>query len=174
MDCPTPFSIFVSGWCRAWTLIYFNPSIRDALSTLIQVFGHLGPLCALCLLSFVGHFFIFQALTVGVPGQAGFGTGGNIGGATYNLFCFLTTVNHPDVMMWLVDAKPLLTWLTIISYMFFTFIIGLNLLLAIVAGPLLLPFVIEGCCLIWTILPYMVSNCRLVHQASTGIFSRAS
>lgn len=42
-------------------------------------------------------------------------------------------VNHPDTMMWLVDIKPI-AFFVIMSYMFFTSIIGLNLLLGIVYG----------------------------------------
>jgi len=83
--------------------------------------------------SFLGHFFIFQGLTIGTPGENGFGNKGVVSTALYNLFGLLTTVNHPDVMMWLVDAKPV-TFVFIISFMFFTNIIGLNLLLAIVYG----------------------------------------
>jgi len=132
--CPAAFSIFLQGWCRAWVYIYFNKGIRDALMTLIKVFTCLGPLTALLLVSFFAHFFIFQGLTVGVTApQEGFGVAGNVSDALYNLFGLLTTVNHPDALMWLVDAKPS-AFLFIISFMFFTSIIGLNLLLAIVYG----------------------------------------
>lgn len=51
----------------------------------------------------------------------------------YNLFGLLTTVNHPDVMMFLVDRKWY-TFIFILTYMFTTNILGLNLLLAIVYG----------------------------------------
>jgi len=140
VHCPAPVSIFIQGWARAWTFIYFNSSIRDGLVTLCQVFTCLGPLTALLLVSFIGHFFIFQGITIGVANpQAGYGTGygattgGDVSTALYELFSLMTTVNHPDVMMWLVEARPL-AFPIIISFMFFTNIIGLNLLLAIVYG----------------------------------------
>ena len=93
---------------------------------------------------FLGHFFIFQALSIGVLGQNGFGVVSTTVGPTYNLtpsawdalynlFGLMTTVNHPDVLMWLVDEKSV-TMLVIMSFMFFTAIISQNLLLAIVYG----------------------------------------
>jgi hypothetical protein len=48
--CPPPVAVFIHGWARAWTLVYFNQPIRDALATLFKVFTCLGPLFALCLL----------------------------------------------------------------------------------------------------------------------------
>lgn len=45
-----------------------------------------------------------------------FGEYGEIWDALWNLFGLLTTVNHPDVMMWLVDEKWT-AFLVIISYM---------------------------------------------------------
>ena len=49
MTCPAAFSVFVQGWARAWTFVYFNKGIRDALSTLLSVpiFGfELSPIFA--------------------------------------------------------------------------------------------------------------------------------
>jgi len=134
VHCPNSLSMFLQGWCKAWVYVYFNKGIRDAFMTLMKVFTCLMPLALLLLVSFFAHFFIFQGLTVGagVTGS-GFGPGQNVSDALYELFGLMTTVNHPDVMMWLVNAKPL-SFLFIISFMFFTNIIGLNLLLAIVYG----------------------------------------
>jgi len=70
---------------------------------------------------------------VGITGQEGFGSGGEVWDAFYTLFCLLTTVNHPDGLMWLADAKPA-AFIFIVTFIFFTNIIGLNLLLAIVYG----------------------------------------
>jgi len=135
VHCPAPVSIFIQGWARAWTFIYFNRKVRNALVTLCQVFTCLGPLTALLLVSFIGHFFVFQGITIGVTKQeAGYGPqDGDVSTALYELFSLLTTVNHPDVMMWLVEQRPL-AFPVIMSFMFFTSIIGLNLLLAIVYG----------------------------------------
>lgn len=74
----------------------------------------------------------------GVPAEGGFGTGAdaddaNVSMAIYNLFGMLTTVNHPDIFMWQVNQMPW-TILIMMSFMFFTMIIGLNLLLAIIYG----------------------------------------
>ena len=105
----------------------------------------LGPITALMIACFLGHFFIFQGLAVGetykykdqkypcgdyangdfVPGKEydgiyngcnSFGPGGETWEALYNLFGLLTTVNHPDVVMWLVDRKWY-TFIMILSYM---------------------------------------------------------
>ena len=50
------------------------------------------------------------------------------------VFGLLTTVNHPDVIMWLINVKPWQTWLSLMSYMYLTFVIALNMLLAVVYG----------------------------------------
>jgi len=127
--------MFCLGWCRAWTLIFFNKGVRNALETLLKVLTRLGPLAGLMVSFFLIHFFVFQSMAVGEAASNGWGTGSNanISDALYDLFCLLTTVNHPDTMMWLVDIKPI-AFFVIMSYMFFTSIIGLNLLLGIVYG----------------------------------------
>lgn len=135
MKCPPASSVFIHGWARAWIFIYFNAGVRDALQTLIKVFSKLFPIFALLLSSYLGHFFVVQGLAVGVEpkGANGFGPGGDLGDAMWNFFGLLTTVNHPDVLMHIVDDKWY-TYFLILAYMFLTNIIMLNLLLAIVCG----------------------------------------
>jgi hypothetical protein len=138
LQCPHPASVFILGWCRAWTFIYFNKGIRSAFTTLLRVFTRLVPLTFLLLSFYLIHFFIFQTLSTGPVGIKtehgwGAGDGASVWDALYDLFSLLTTVNHPDTMMWLVDLYPL-AFAAIMSYMFFTSIIGLNLLLGIVYG----------------------------------------
>jgi hypothetical protein len=68
------------------------------------VLGNLGPLTAMVLACFIGHFFIFQALAIGVYGQNGFGVTSTVASAInstpncwdalYNLFGLMTTVSH--------------------------------------------------------------------------------
>jgi len=103
--CPSRAVAFIEGWITAWNFVYFNPSVRLALVTLTKVLAGLGPLTAMVLACFVGHFFIFEGLAFGVPNpQAGFGNqDSRVGGtmspnyvdAVYNLFGLMTTVNHP-------------------------------------------------------------------------------
>lgn len=93
----------------------------------------LGPFFALTTGCFLAHFFIFQALATSEPSQNGFGIGGDVMTAMYNLFGLMTTVNHPDVLMYLVDVKPV-TFFFIVTYMFFTAILAQNLLLGVVCG----------------------------------------
>lgn len=77
VECPTGPTMFITGFSRAWTVVYFNPSIRDALVTLLKVISRLGPLAALMFLSFMGHYFTLQGLawTEGIKGEFGFGDG---------------------------------------------------------------------------------------------------
>lgn len=144
VECPNSYVVFMDGWIRAWNWIYFNKNVRESLSVLLQVLANLGPLTAMVLACFIGHFFIFQAMAIGVMGQNGFGLVStsldvtmnltpNFSDALYNLFGLMTTVNHPDVLMWLVDEKSI-AMLVIMSFMFFTAVISQNLLLAIVYG----------------------------------------
>jgi hypothetical protein len=136
IPCVNGYSMFVMGWCRAWTFIYFNKNVRTAMVTVLKVLTRLGPLTGLLLGFFFCHFFIFQSLSIGTSDpQNGWGTNdaANVSNALYDLFSLLTTVNHPDTMLWLVDVKPA-SFFFIISFMFFTSIIGLNLLLGIVYG----------------------------------------
>ena len=64
------------------------------------------------MVAFMAHYFIFQGFTTAWVSSsfdtAGLGTGplASVGTAMYNLFGLMTTVNHPDVLMWMVDAKP--------------------------------------------------------------------
>jgi hypothetical protein len=93
---------------------------------------------------------VLQALSIGVYGENGFGIyssglhqpanstnphrlneSPDAVLALYNLFGLMTTVNHPDVMMWLVDARPA-TMVVIMSFMFMCSIIANNLLLGVV------------------------------------------
>jgi len=133
MLCPAPLTSFLEGWTRAWVLIYVFDGIRKALTTLIVVITTLGPFFGLFCAAFLAHFFIFQSLAADQPVQNGFGVGGDVGLALYNLFGLMTTVNHPDVFMALTDVKPI-TFAFIVSYMFFTAILANNLLLGVVYG----------------------------------------
>jgi len=133
MRCPPAFSIFIHGWGRAWMFVYFNSGVRDSLLTLVKVFSKLGPIFALLVVFYIGFFFVAQALAIGVSSGPPFGPGGDLGDALYNFFGLLTTVNHPDTLMAIVDEKWY-TYLFILAYMFVTNIIGLNLLLAVVYG----------------------------------------
>jgi len=36
LQCPAYLGVFLQGWARAWTFIYFNKGVRDALTTLLQ------------------------------------------------------------------------------------------------------------------------------------------
>jgi len=134
ISCPYGAQAFLFGWCRAWTFVYFNQGVRDSVVTLITVLMRLGPFAALTSSCFFGHYFIFQAFAYGSNiNVSDFGYGGNIGNAIYNLFGLMTTVNHPDVMMGLMDVN----WVTmavIMSFMFFTLILAQNLLLGFVYG----------------------------------------
>jgi hypothetical protein len=58
LQCPHPYSVFILGWCRAWTFIYFNKGIRSAFTTLLRVFTRLVPLTFLLLSFYLIHFFI--------------------------------------------------------------------------------------------------------------------
>jgi len=139
--CPVAFKSIALGLCRAYVFIYYNQQVRDALVVLYRVITRLGPFFSLTFSCLVAHFFVFQGLAYdvtpsdgsGQAGKNGFGYGGNTADAIYNIFGLMTTVNHPDVMMWLVDAKWI-TMVVIISFMFFTMILAQNLLLGYVYG----------------------------------------
>jgi len=139
LECPNAFKVSALGLCRAWCFVYFNPSVRKALVVLIKVISKLGPFAALTTSCFTAHFFVFQALAYNVwpddgqAGKNGYGYGGSTGDAVYNLFGLMTTVNHPDVFMWLVDKKWF-TMIVIMSFIFFTMILAQNLLLGFVYG----------------------------------------
>jgi hypothetical protein len=152
VKCPASYAVFIGGWVRGWMWIYFNAGVRDALLTLLKVFTKLGPITALMIALITGHFFIFEGLSngetfgeyncgnYGLPDYPGlyngcvsFGPGGDTWEALWNMYGLLTDTVHPDLFMWLTDRKWF-TFVVIISYMFFTNLIGLNLLLAIVYG----------------------------------------
>ena len=57
-----------------------------------------------------------QALAIDVSSCPPFGPGGDLGDAFYNFFGLLTTVNHPDTLMAIVDEKWY-TYLFILAYM---------------------------------------------------------
>jgi len=105
ITCPNAFVSLLEGWTRAWIFVYYHNGVRKALLTLLAVTVTLGPFFALTFACFFAHFFIFQALATSEPTQNGFGVNGHVPTAMYNLFGLMTTVNHPDVLMYL-DTKP--------------------------------------------------------------------
>jgi len=134
MSCPV-WTIFAVGWCRAFVFVYFNQSVRDATVTMLSVCLKLGPFIGFSSCIFVAHYFFFQALHFSyAPTWSGFGIGGDYGSALYNLFSVLTTENHPDAFMDVVENHNFLGSVCIMSYVLLMGILGQNLLLAVVYG----------------------------------------
>jgi len=163
ISCPDPYLGFINALLKAWCFAYFNRSIRNMTITFCKVVGGLIPIFTMVLCCFVAHFFIFQGFAATTFGEGGFGVKShyqitaadvitnngtltvsldsrtvpndspNAWDALYNQFGLMTTVNHPDVLMYLVDQYTAVL-IFIMTFIFTVNIICNNLLLAIVYG----------------------------------------
>jgi len=132
LKCPSGLALFLLGWSRAWVFVYLNQGVRDAFVTLLVVLSKLGPFFAFSGCIFLIFFFMFQgyAYHFGVVVNE-FGAGGSVGGAFFNLFGLMTTVNHPDQFVYMVD-QDWFVMVLIMAYIFSILIVAQNLLLGVV------------------------------------------
>lgn len=134
--------VFISSWeCAGWMFrayffLLFNAELRHAGQVLLNVLKALGPIASMVLCSFIIHYFIFNTVVDdGSETQLlyNFGEDGDTVEALYELYICLTTANYPDIFLPLYNEKRW-TFLLTMSFMVFTVIILLNLLLAVVAS----------------------------------------
>jgi len=146
ITCPSGVRQVLQSWCQSWTLVYFNEPVRKALVILLVVLSNLGPLACLMGCSFIAHFFIFQGLAsqTSVTGEVGFGLGSpqgcslstdcpqtaNLQEALWNQFIALSEVQG---LLFLVENDNT-NFFYILSFDFFTRLIGMSLLLAVMCG----------------------------------------
>jgi len=125
---------------RSFYVIYFNREVRHAMRSVLRVITKIGPISFVLLCFFIAHYLITVIVVPGnIPDDAAgadiwnFCPGEEPWEALWWLYVCLTTANHPDLFMPLYHSQ---TWSSAISisFMFFTDLICLNLLLAVVAG----------------------------------------
>jgi len=122
--------------CCIFFPFYFCTVLRRAFSSLLDVTVKLFPTMLLVLLSNIGCLFIINLVMGDTSIQAlhdsGFGKGANSYDGLWSLYVLMTTANHPDVLMPLVNWRYL-TFFIIVAYMVVSNLMLLNLLLAVVS-----------------------------------------
>ena len=133
-------------------ILYYVDELKQTLAAVLNISRGLGPITALTAVTILVHYFVYQMIysTYEIANTQGSGFGCEVTPDSntteamincisyseplegfYQLFVLMTTANHPDILMGMVDHAPVFAVL-IMSYMSLVTIVLMNLLLALV------------------------------------------
>jgi len=139
LGVPHISTVLLVNFPSIYYVIFFAPSLRQALSSVVKICNALAAPMCLVAFSLILHYFFINGLYIyydisdyafGDPYHSTKNKASQAEGF-YQLFVLLTTANHPDILMKLFYENNRLV-LVCISYMLITNIVMMNLVLAVV------------------------------------------